>query len=290
VTSESSREHAILVVGASSPLGRAIGAGLGGHGHRVTRTSRSGSGGLEPLEIGDRDGSRRALEGSHPNAVVCLVKPDLSGLGDHAASIGRAVADLRRFATDCAEFGVRRFVFASSAAVYGTGSDAPLRETDSLNAASSYASLKLRSEEALVEVSRATALPVVSLRVFNVYGPGFSSSLVNRLGLGEMPGPVVHDTESFVRDYIHAHDVARAFSLAAQGPEAGATVANVGTGIGTSNRALLALCPTAPYTDSPDRNVASFSVADISRARALWGFDPRISVETALGQPHEYLC
>lgn len=179
---------------------------------------------------------------------------------DPSEAIADAVSSLRRFADQCAAHGVTALVFASSAAVYRTDSDVPSRETDVVHADSPNASLKLRSEDALRAVSDSTPLSAVALRIFNAYGPGLDASLVNRLAL-----------------------------VGTSTPGTSMTIANVGTGIGTSNRALLDLCPTASYRASGEGNVSTFSVADISLARRTWGFEPRIALRTALGHPEDYL-
>ena len=279
----------VLVVGAASPLGVAICMELRRHGYEVVATALDAQDGCEALDVGDSDNVERLLNAYRPSSVVYLAKPRLDGPDDPSASIGGAVGSLRRFADLCVTRGASALVFASSAAVYGTDSDVPSRETDVVYGDSPNASLKLRSEEVLRVVSESTKLSVVALRVFNAYGPGLDASLVNRLALGGTPALEIHETDQFVRDYVHAWDVARAFAMAVAKPGIGMTIANVGTGIGTSNRALLDLCPTASYRASVDLDVSSFSVADISLAQRIWGFEPRIALETALRQPEEYL-
>ena len=105
-------------------------------------------------------------------------------------------------------------------------------------------------------------LTVISLRIFNDYAAGFSSSIAYCLAMGRGKPPLVHDTERFVRDYIHASDVARAFALGLEAPGSESAIFNVGTGIGTTNRTLLELCSQAVYRASGKPDVASFSVAD----------------------------
>lgn len=279
----------VLVVGASSPLGVAICAELRRHDRDVVATALDAPKGYEELDVGDGENADRLLDEHRPQSVVYLAKPRLDGPGNRLESIVDAVGSLRRFADRCVTHGVSALVFASSAAVYRTDTDVPSRETDAVHADSPNASLKLRSEDALRAVSDSTPLSAVALRIFNAYGPGLDASLVNRLALGGTPTPVVHVTDRFVRDYVHARDIARAFAMAVATPGIGMTIANVGTGIATSNRALLSLCPTAAYRASDELDVSTFSVADISLARRTWGFEPRITLGTALGHPEEFL-
>jgi nucleoside-diphosphate-sugar epimerase len=277
----------VLVVGAASPLGVAICTELRRNDHDVVATALHAGVDYEELDIGDLERAGRLLSAHRPESVVYLARPRLDGADDVGASIADAVGALREFAAQCASVGVRAFVFASSAAVYRTDSGVPSRETDIVHGETSNASLKLRSEEALRAVSESTGLPAVALRIFNAYGPGLDASLVNRLALGGTPE--VYQTDTFVRDYVHARDVARAFAMAVAKPGIGMTIANVGTGIRTSNRGLLDLCPTAPYRASRRVGVPTFSVADISFAHRTWGFEPQVALKTALEYPEEFL-
>lgn len=254
----------VLVVGASGPLGRAVVAELQAHSHEVVGVSRSGR---RQLDFTDPESARALLEVVQPRSVIHLARPDGDRADDEA---------LAEFASLCSELGVDRFVFASSAAVYGTHSAVPRREDDELDSRAAYARVKRRSERALARVSLATGLPAISLRIFNIYGPGFEDSLVNRLVRGDHPA--VYDTKLFVRDYVHSTDVARAFRLAIEVEHFGYIVLNVGTGTGVSNHDLLTLFPRAPYEPLPGEAVRSLSVADPSRIEALWHFAPSVAV------------
>jgi UDP-glucose 4-epimerase len=280
----------VLLVGSSGPLGRAVARELITRGQDLTRASRSADDavGSARLDATDSAQVRQVLERVRPSAVVYLARPALDGAGDVAARVDSDVDSLRSFATECSRFGVQRIVFASSAAVYGTSSAHALSETDPVVADSPYAALKLRSEAVLAEAGEAGGFTTISLRIFNVYGAGFSGSLVNRLAVGQGTPPRVHDTEGFVRDYIHASDVAHAFVLGLEEPSPEPAVLNVGTGLGTTNRRLLQLCPKAAYEASGEPDVASFSIANISRIHSRWGFQPRVTVESAIGDPDRF--
>lgn len=251
--------------------------------------SRSSDAGFEQLDVTDQAQTLRVLERVRPSAVVYLARPDLEHCSSAPEAVESAVAALHRFAVDCVQLDVDRLIFASSAAVYGTGDATPRHEGDEVHADSSYAELKLRSEDVLNEVAASTSLSTLALRIFNVYGPGLSNSLVNRLALGGQPSLFVRDTELFIRDYVHVTDVAWAFGAATDAPRFDRTTLNVGTGVGTSNRALLQLCPNAVYEDDRQPEVGSFSVADISLIQALWNFQPQISVDAALHTPERLL-
>jgi len=273
----------VLVIGASGPLGRAVVHELSRAGHDVTGVSRSGGAGSSRADVTDDLQATGLLDGARPRAVVYLARPDLGDDPGGSGAIESETQSLSRFAERCSAAGVSRFVFASSAAVYGTGYSRPVHEADALDDGSAYAALKIRSEVAL---GRFESLSVIALRVFNVYGPGFRDSLVNRLAHGS--DPVVYDSEHYVRDYVHSSDVARAFTLAVEDPDAGSHTLNVGSGTGLDNPSLLRLFPGAAHRRHADTDVVSYSVADISSIHSRWAFAPRVSVADAAVYP-EYL-
>ena len=282
----------VLLVGASGPLGRAMAGELTAWGHEITRTSRSNAAadGSARLDATDTPQVRQILDRVRPSAVVYLARPALDDADDVADQVDSDIDALRSFVAECARHGVQRVVFASSAAVYGTSSPSPRSETDALVGDSPYAALKLRSEAVLAEAAASDGFTAISLRIFNVYGAGFSNSLVNRLAGDWGTPPLVHDTVNFVRDYIHASDVARAFALGLGAPGAHSGILNVGTGLGTTNHALLKLCPRAVYEDSGEPELASFSIADTSHIHSLWGFEPRVTLESAIRQPDRFFA
>ncbi|WP_166143913.1 UDP-glucose 4-epimerase GalE [Methylosinus sp. RM1] len=127
------------------------------------------------------------------------------------------------------EAGVRRFIFSSTAAVYGDPEHNPVTENESLKPVSPYGRSKLMVEWMLEDVSRAHDLSYVALRYFNVAGAdprgrsGQSTPKATHLikvavqaALGLRPGMQVFGTDyptpdgTCLRDYIHVTDLARA--------------------------------------------------------------------------------
>ncbi|MEP6482170.1 MAG: NAD-dependent epimerase/dehydratase family protein [Rhodoglobus sp.] len=269
--------RSILVIGATSPIGSAVSAELARQGWDVTGTStRPNDGGTRVLDVNDEGSVRAALDAVRPRAVVTLAspRPTVDGEPDVAA---RAAASLHRLRDLSALGGARSLVFASSSAVYGTAHTAPRREQDQLDPASAYARLKAASESALASPAE-TDIATVSLRIFNVYGPGLHSSLINRMFAGSGDVPDVLDTDDFVRDYVHVSDVARAFAATVDNDKLGHNVVNVGTGVGTGNRLLLAARGAKALARPVGPGFLSSSVADISRLRELPGADPLVDL------------
>jgi UDP-glucose 4-epimerase len=170
-------------------------------------------------------------------------------------------------ALKAAAAGVRRLVFASSAAVYGDAAHTALSESDPLNGSSTYARTKIDAESALERVAAQTGLEVVALRIFNVYGEGFPGSLVSRIAAASADSPVVLKGEAgFVRDYVHGDDVATAIRAALAMPMDSAFMAiNVASGVPVSNADLASLVPerSRPFV-AVEPGGQSFSVADVS--------------------------
>lgn len=151
--------------------------------------------------------------------------------------------------------GVKKFIFSSSAAVYGPPQQIPIEEDHPLNPANPYGMTKFMVEKILADYSRAYGLKYVSLRYFNAAGADPEGRL------GEMHSPETHlipnillhllgknpDFQVFghdfptpdgtaIRDYIHVTDLARAHVLALERLLAGAEsqILNLGSNRGYS--------------------------------------------------------
>ena len=151
--------------------------------------------------------------------------------------------------------GVERVVFSSTAAVYGTPSRVPVKESDVLSCESVYAETKLMIEKTLGWYSQTTNMRSVVLRYFNAAGATEDSTLgedwrhsqnliphVMKATLGFAPALKVFGNDfptpdgTGVRDYIHVEDLARAHVAALDHLKNGGNsiTCNVGTGFGTS--------------------------------------------------------
>lgn len=141
-----------------------------------------------------------------------------------------------------------RVVFASSSSVYGHQDRFPLREDALPQPRSPYAASKLAAEIYCQTWWRAFSVPTVSLRYFNVYGPGMDPhgpyALVVPIfiqALLDGRRPVIHGDGEQARDFTHVDDVVAATLQAATAPAAAfGAVFNVGGGrTPTSIRTLL---------------------------------------------------
>lgn len=176
--------------------------------------------------------------------------------------------------------GYSHTVYASSAVLYGDGSQHPRHTGEPVVLHGDYARIKHAGEQA-VQAARNG----LSVRLANLYGPGMSRSNVVSAILGQIPGqgPLrVRDTRP-VRDFLWVADAAEALATMAQhGDSAG--VFNLGSGQGVSvgelaHAALAAAgqasrpvesATTPPPLDAPPSTL----VLDISATRALFGWRP----------------
>jgi len=136
-----------------------------------------------------------------------------------------------------------RVVFVSSAAVYGNPSFFPVDENATPGPVSPYGRHKLECEQLLRDFHEAHELPSVSLRVFSAYGEGLRRQIlwdvcVQALSRGEVR---LHGSGSETRDFVHAHDVARALTTVVDAARFEAEVYNVASGIETSIARLATL-------------------------------------------------
>ena len=238
-----------------------------------------------------------------PNAKLASVlqekSPDLCIHCAGRASVGQSITDpsadfhsgtvltfeilnsLRLYTPDC------RFIFLSSAAVYGNPESLPIRETQSLAPISPYGFHKRQSEQLCLEFTKVYNLKTAIVRIFSAYGPGLRRQVLWDICQKAITQDSLQlqGTGEESRDFIHALDIARALLVVAQGAPMEANIYNLGTGreVAIAELANLIL-DTLEYEHSPlfDGVVPHGTPynwqADISELKAL-GFDPSVSLE-----------
>ncbi len=214
------------------------------------------------------------------------------------ASLAQAVQDhvvpVVALAESAAAHGGQCFVFLSSGGtVYGDTNIIPTHEDVARHPINLYGTIKVVTEQALVEVSRRTGISVVSLRVSNPYGPGQQGS--RRLGfvaaaveaaLSGAPVTIWGDGLN-TRDFVHIQDVARAVGLAADF-SGGAQMINIGSGQETS---LVEVCRLVGQVSGSELEVrfeqarsidVRRNALAIGRAAAVLGWAPEISLDAGI--------
>jgi UDP-glucose 4-epimerase len=153
--------------------------------------------------------------------------------------------------------GVNRFVFSSTAAVYGEPESTPIREDAPLRPTNAYGESKLLVEQMLSWLHRIHGFRYASLRYFNVAGaiPGRGEAhepeshiipLILDAAMARRGDIKIFGTNyptpdgTCIRDYIHVHDLARAHLLALDALSAeGKRIYNIGNGAGFSVRQVI---------------------------------------------------
>ena len=197
--------------------------------------------------------------------------------------------------------GVRRVVAASSSSVYGNSGTLPRVESSAPDPVSPYAVAKLAAERYCVSFSRVYALETVVLRYFNVFGPRQDPTsqyaavvprFVTAVAAGE-PVPIEGDGDQS-RDFTFVDNVVEGNILAADAPEATGAVLNVATGDQTTINELaetiaeLVGRPLEREQLPPRTGDVRHSWADVSEARRLLGYEPRVSIRDGLERAIEW--
>jgi UDP-glucose 4-epimerase len=174
-----------------------------------------------------------------------------------------ATAELLKLAQ---KYGVKKFLFSSTAAVYGSPDTMePCKENGPLAPISPYGSTKLDAESKVTEFINTPGNSGTSLRFFNVVGTAAPELMdnsvenlvpivINKLKAGQ--APVIYGTDyptpdgTCVRDYVDVRDIAGAHLAAANFEGALPLAMNVGTGVGGSVREVIRLvCEAAGHVD-----------------------------------------
>jgi len=194
---------------------------------------------------------------------------------------------------------VPRFVFSSSAAVYGDTGGRPAREDMIPSPLSHYAVQKLACENYCSVYRRLHGLETVCLRYFNVYGPRqradspYSGVIAKFIDAAKAVRPMtIFGDGSQTRDFCHVSDVVAAnLSAANASPDAIADgTFNIGSGTSITIGQLAGiLADLSASASAPEHREArpgeiKFSQADISRASQQLGYRPSVEVTEGLGE------
>lgn len=202
----------------------------------------------------------------------------------------------------CQQFGVNKFVFSSTAAVYGEIQEYPVRETSSTSPINPYGQSKLMSERIIRDYARSSNLKYVILRYFNVAGAD-SSGKIGQMGkkaahlikvgcdaaLGIRDRVSIFGTDyptadgTGIRDYIHVEDLATAHvdALAYLDRETTSQILNCGYGTGYSVREVLSKIREIsgvdfPIIEAPRRQGdPACVVASGEKIRQILGWQPQ---------------
>lgn len=197
--------------------------------------------------------------------------------------------------------GVRRVVYAASSSAYGEIGTSAKIEDQTPNPLSPYAVAKLVGEYYCQVFASVYGLETVALRYFNVFGPrqdpsspysGVISKFVTSLLTGQAP-KIFGDGEQS-RDFTYIGNVIDANMRAAESAAAVGHVINVGTASRTTLNQLLAELQQiigttlTPEYAEPRAGDVRHSLADLTRAAELLGYEPQTDLPTGLRQTVEW--
>jgi nucleoside-diphosphate-sugar epimerase len=194
----------------------------------------------------------------------------------------------------CHKSNIKRFVYISSAEVYGRAAAIPVVETHAPDPRSPYAAAKLGAENMVRAFANAFGFSARILRPFSVYGPGQQNyALIPTIIRQALTSDaiVLADLRP-VRDYCYLSDVVDAILRACDLERPGIEVFNVGTGIGTSVLHLAEAIRarvgrridirTTSGEKRPERAEIYELVADIRRADEILGWAPQTPLHGGL--------
>ncbi|MCL5981104.1 MAG: UDP-glucose 4-epimerase GalE [Firmicutes bacterium] len=304
----------VLVMGGAGYIGSHVVSALGTRGYEVVTVDNLSTGFREAVRHGtfyqadlqDKDALREIVAREQPEAVVhfaaSIIVPE---------SVARPLAYYRNnvLGTVCLlevlqELGVDKFIFSSSAAVYGIPEKIPVTEDCRLAPISPYGHTKAMMEQVLSDLAQACAFRYVALRYFNVAGADPQGELgerkanathlvtvATRVAAGKVPRLEVYGSDyptpdgTCVRDYIHVSDLAEAHVAALEYLLAGgqSDVFNVGYGRGYSVREVVEAAKKVTEQDflvvPADRRPGDppTLVADVTKSRAALGWQARFN-------------
>ena len=246
-------------------------------------------------DVRDPDTVAKVVEGVevvfHEAAAPSVVRSVSDPLGTHAVNADGTL----RVLESARQAGVRRLVYAASSSAYGDVHQLPKREDMPTHPLSPYALQKYTGEEYCRLYHDLYGLETVALRYFNVFGPrqnpeGHYAAAVPRFircALEER-APTIHGDGEQTRDFTYVSNVVQANLLAADAPRAAGAVINVAGGRQTNVnvlweaiRSAVGAAVEAEHHEARPGEVRD-SVADLTRARDLLGYEPEVELREGL--------
>jgi UDP-glucose 4-epimerase len=213
-------------------------------------------------------------------------------IADPGATMDINVSGTLNVLTAARDAGVRRFVLASTCAIYGDSPVSPKREAVAPSPLSPYAISKLTGEQLCAAFTQLYGFEAVALRYFNVFGPrqdptSAYAAVVPKFLASLQAGvsPVIYGDGEQSRDFVAVSDVVRANLLAASVPGVAGQVFNIASGRSTTVNNVFETLQRLTGIDVPARYEPARpgdirdSLADTTTARERLGFVAETSFE-----------
>lgn len=309
----SAGDRTILVTGGAGFIGCNIARQLLADGYRVRVLDNFATGKRANLEeIADRieivdgsitsqDDARGAVEGVdcvlHQAAIPSVPRSVSDPLGSNEANVTGTLTML----VAARDAKVRRFVYAASSSAYGDTPTLPKIETMPSSPLSPYAVAKLAGENYCRAFHRVYGLETVALRYFNIFGPRQDplsqyAAVIPKFIIALKAGNeiTIHGDGEQSRDFTYIDNAVQANIKAMTAPDAPGEVCNVACGERfTLNQMvetlaeIMQVTPKVKYIESRQGDV-KHSLADISKARKLLGYEPSVSFREGLARTVAY--
>jgi nucleoside-diphosphate-sugar epimerase len=300
------RQASYLVTGGAGFIGSHLAEELLRRGHRVRvvdslitgkRDNLAGIQAAEFLEgdLAEADVAARAAAGMdyilHQAAIPSVPR----SVDDPATSNRANITATLNILIAAKDAGVRRLVYAGSSSAYGDTPTLPKHEDMPTRPLSPYALQKLVGEQYCQMFTQLYGLPTVTTRYFNVFGPrqdpgSAYSGVISLFATALLDGrpPIIHGDGEQTRDFTYIANVVDGVLRACDAPHAAGEVINVATGRRISLNELLRMLNGLVGThvqavyQEPRAGDVRDSQADISKAKALLGYEPAVSLEDGL--------
>jgi UDP-glucose 4-epimerase len=291
----------ILVTGGAGFIGSHVVDRLLAGGHTVAVADDLSAGAVENLPVGValhrcsilHEDTGEALAGTEAVVHAAAQTSVAGAVGDPEHDAATNILGTVRMLAAAARAGVRRFLYISSAAVYGNNAPLPAAENGPLSPASPYGLSKLAGEQYVRLLAGLSGMEWTVLRLANVYGPrqstrGEAGVIARWCAAAAAGAPILlHGDGSQTRDFVYVADVAEAVARSLEMPAAAGWCINIGTGRETALRQVLdhLLGPGAQPQPGPARpgDIAR-SVLETRTARTVLGWEPATPLEAGLAE------
>jgi len=298
----------VLVTGGAGFVGSHLVNSLLKEGHRVVALDNLSTGAIENLpvrrkkgflfikgDIRDNNDVRKALNDVdvvfHMAAIIDVPLSVKKPLIVNDVNVSGTLKLLEA----CLKHDVRRFIYASSCAVYGAPQYLPIDENHPIIPQSPYGISKLTSEHFCRIFHEIHGLETISLRFFNIYGKrqvkGPYSGVITKFAerLKEKKSPVIFGDGEQTRDFLHVNDAVNACMLALRNKTYVGKIINIGSGKETTINELVSLLielsaktNIKPVYKPPRKGDILRSWANIEKAKKLLGYQPKVDLESGL--------